>query len=106
MAWLDAPTGDDGSSTLADTLGDPNAATDLDLGLVLDVRRFLAALAPAMRRCCAILTEPNVTAAARIAGLHRSVVYDGATRLRVLATAAGLRDYLKPPRQIGSPAGK
>jgi DNA-directed RNA polymerase specialized sigma24 family protein len=106
MVWLDSPTGDHDSSTLADTFYDTAALTDIDLGLALDVRRFVAALTPGLRRCCAILTEPNISEAARAAGLHRSAVYEGAARLRVLAAASGLKDYLVPPRHIASPAGK
>jgi DNA-directed RNA polymerase specialized sigma24 family protein len=106
MVWLDRPTGEDESSTLADSLRDSTAPTDIDLGLVLDVTRFVAALTPGLRRCCAILMEPNISEAAPIAGQHHSAVYDGVARLRLLASAVGLHDYLVPPRQIGPPAGK
>lgn len=106
IAWLDAPTGDDGGPGLADVLADTTAPTDIDLGLAFDVRRFVATLTQALRRCCAILAEPNVAEAARVVGLHRSVVYEGVTRLRVLATAAGLRDYLNSSRQPERPCGK
>ena len=106
IAWLDAPTGDDKGSTLAETLRDPATPTDIDLGLALDVRRFVAALTPALRRCCKILVEPNVAEAARAARLRRSAVYEGAGRLRVLATATGLQDYLVSSRHIGPTAGK
>lgn len=106
LVWLDAPTGDDDGRTLADTLADPGAATDLDLGLVLDVRRFMAGLTPAMRRCCGILLSPNLSAATADAGLHRSSVHENARRLRKLADAAGLREYVAAPRQSAKHAGK
>lgn len=106
MVWLDALTGDDESSTLANRLCDPNDPTEIDLALALDVRQFVAALTPALQSCCAILNEPNISEAARIAGLRRSAVYERAARLRVLAAASGLKDYLVPPRHIGSLAGK
>ena len=83
-----------------------NGPDRFDVGLALDVRRFVAALTPGLRRYCAILIEPNISEAARIAGLRRSAVYESVARLRVLAAASGLEDYLVPPRQIGSPVGK
>ena len=94
LAWLDAPTGDKDGSTLGDTIPEPCPVTDTGLGLAIDVRRFVAGLSPAMRRCCAILATSNVVDAARRAGLHRSCVYEGAARLRMLAAAAGLRAYV------------
>jgi DNA-directed RNA polymerase specialized sigma24 family protein len=106
---LDLPAAnDDGDATLADILSDPDEPADLDEqhGLRLDVRRFVAGLTPALKRCCAILLAPNVTEAAAAAGLHRSSVYESAQRLRRLAAAAGLQDYVGGPRHIAQPAGR
>ena len=104
LVWLDQPI-DDEQHTLADTLADPDAPSDQDHGLTLDVKRFVAGLSPAMRRCCAILLAPNVAAASATAGIHRSSVYENAQRLRKLAVAAGLQEYVIPPRHIRAPAG-
>jgi hypothetical protein len=97
---------EDGLLTLADTLPDLRSPSDLEWSLAFDVRRFLSGLSPALRRCCDILVSPNIADAARLAGLHRSSVYEGAVRLKALATSVGLNDYPNPTRQIGSPAGR
>ena len=96
LASLDAPIGGDDEGTLADALADPDTATDIDAhdGLKLDVRRFVAGLTPAQRRCCDILLAPDVREATARAGLHHSSVYENARRLKKLAEAAGLKDYL------------
>ena len=94
LASLDAPRDDADATTLADAVADPAALTEVEHGLVLDMRRFLAGLTPALRRCCDILLAPNVCEATARAGLHRSSVYENARRLRKLAEAAGLRDYV------------
>jgi len=94
-AWIDAPIEeDDGAATLADTLADPTAPTDISHGLALDMRRFVEGLTPALRRCCEILLVPNLKEAAAIAGLHRSSVYENMHRLRRMAAHAGLQEYL------------
>lgn len=105
LAWLDQPI-DDEQHTLADTLPDPAAVSDQDHGLTLDVKRFVAGLSPAMRRCCAILTTPNIREASANAGLHRSSFYENVQRLRKLAEAAGLKEYVAAPRQVGGRAGR
>lgn len=108
MRWLDAPLGDDDGATLADTLADSTAPADADAlyGQTLDVRRFVAGLSPALKRCCAILLAPNVVEAAAAAGMHRSSVYENAHRLKTLAAAAGLKNYLSGPRHLAKPAGR
>jgi len=105
---LDAPLDELEGATLADTIAQPTSGdgADVDLGMALDVRRFVQGLTPALQRCCSILMAPNVAEAAAAAGLHRSSVYECAERLRKLATAAGLHDYVVAPRQIARPAGK
>ncbi len=105
LVWLDQPI-DDEQHTLADTLPDPAAVSDQDHGLTLDVKRFVAGLSPAMRRCCAILTAPNIREASANAGLHRSSFYENVQRLRKLAEAAGLKEYVAAPRQVGDRAGR
>jgi hypothetical protein len=68
-----------------------------DAGLRHDLRRFVAMLPPALKRCCSILTNGSVGEAARKEGLHRSSHYDAVARLRHKAHEAGLRDYLRHP---------
>ena len=99
MISLDSPISNDNPDTLADHLVDPDGA-GLDHeyhGLVLDVRRFIASLTPALQRCCAILLAPNISNSAIAAGIHRSTVYENAERLRKLAVVGGLRDYVVGP---------
>lgn len=110
MLSLSLPLDDEeeGGATLADALPDPRSLADLDEqhGLSLDVRRFTQHLTPALQRCCSILLAPNVADAAAEAGLHRSSVYENLHRLRSLATAAGLHDYVRAPRHFVEPASK
>ena len=94
------------SGTLADTLPDPAAPGELDHGLALDLRRFIESLSPALRRCCAVMAAPNIRRAAAQAGTHRSSLYENARRLRRQAEAAGLREYVAPPRHLPQPAGR
>lgn len=67
---------------------------DVEVGMRLDVSRFVAGLSPALRRCCEILMSGNIAAAAAEAGLHRSSAYEGMQRLRRLAELAGLAEYI------------
>lgn len=110
MLSLALPLDDEGQNglTLGDTLADPGSEAEPDEqhGLPLDVRRFVQHLTPALQRCCSILLAPNVAEAAAEAGLHRSSVYENVQRLRRLATAAGLHDYIRAPRHFAEPAGK
>ncbi|MDO9502719.1 sigma factor [Falsiroseomonas sp.] len=108
MVCLDAPLDDPEGGTLADTLTQPVDVDgcDTDPEMALDVRRFVASLTPALRRCCSILAAPNVVEATAAAGLHRSSVYENAGRLRKLAAAAGLRDYVAAPRHFAHSAGR
>jgi DNA-directed RNA polymerase specialized sigma24 family protein len=92
--------------TLADTLADPSALSDVDQALSLDMKRFVAGLSPALQRCCAILLSPNRREASTEAGVHRSSVYESAHRLRKLAEAAGLREYISAPRHFDDRAGR
>jgi DNA-directed RNA polymerase specialized sigma24 family protein len=103
---IDDPVDGPDGCTLADTLSDPGAPGELDHGLALDLRRFIASLSPALQRCCAILAEPNIRLAAAQAGSHRSSLYENAHRLRRRAEEMGLRIYLAGPRQISTPAGR
>ena len=106
LAWLDQPIDGCDDCTLADTLTDPAAASDLEHGLALDVRRFAAGLSPAMRRCCVILLMPNIREAVANAGFHHSTFYENARRSRNLAEAAGLKEYVAAPRHIAEHAGR
>jgi DNA-directed RNA polymerase specialized sigma24 family protein len=68
-----------------------------DTGLRHDLGRFVAKLSPALKRCCAILTNSSIGEAVRKEGLHRSSHYEAVARLRRKAREAGLRDYLGDP---------
>jgi RNA polymerase sigma factor (sigma-70 family) len=99
---------DDGAErpVLADSLPDPQAVSEVDQALALDVRRFLEELPPALRRCCDLLLTPNLRAASAEAGLHRSTIYENARRLRRLAERAGLRNYVAAPRHFADRTGR
>ena len=103
---LDDYVDDDAQQTLADTLADPSALSDVDQALSLDMKRFIAGLPPALQRCCTILLTPNRREASTQAGVHRSSVYESAHRLRKLAEAAGLREYIPAPRHFEDRAGR
>lgn len=103
---LDRSADGDESLTLAERLADPAAPDEVSLGLAMDLRRFVAGLTPALRTCCDILLAPNVRSATARAGVHHSSFYENAHRLRQKAEAAGLREYLPPPRHIERRAGK
>ena len=96
LVSIDAPDGDSGLA-LGETLPDRSSPSELDLGLMLDVRRFVAGLPAALQRCCLVLMSPNVTKAAQDQRVNRSSCYENRQRLRQLATAAGLGDYLAVP---------
>jgi len=89
---LDDYVDDDEQQTLADTLADPAALSEVDQALTIDMKRFIAGLPPALQRCCTILLTPNRREASMEAGIHRSSVYESAHRLRKPAEAAGLRE--------------
>lgn len=67
---------------------------ELQHGLCMDVRRFVAGLSPALQRCCEILMTGNIASATAAAGLHRSSIYESFGRLRQRAVCAGLGDYV------------
>ena len=89
---LDDYVDDDEQQTLADTLADPAALSEVDQALTIDMKRFIAGLPTALQRCCTILLTPNRREASMEAGIHRSSVYESAHRLRKPAEAAGLRE--------------
>lgn len=105
QVWLDEPLEIDGAATLCEVLADPAGRSELDLGLGMDVRQFVAKLTPALQRCCAMLLAPCLSEAATEAGLHRSTLYENIQRLRLQAVAAGLADYLPTSQQIHPLAG-
>lgn len=105
VALDDFVDGDD-QQTLADTLADPAALGEVGQAITLDMKRFIASLPPALQRCCTILMTPNRRDASMEAGIHRSSVYESAHRLRKLAEAAGLKEYISAPRHFGSRAGR
>lgn len=97
-----APAGDDDEPcTLGELLSD-DARLHADPGcsfedahwLRHDVRGFVASLTPALQRCAEILASEHIAVSARAAGLHRSTVYESASRLREKARRAGLDVYL------------
>lgn len=103
---IDEPLEDDLGQTLADVLADPMAPGELDHGLALDLRCFVAGLTPALQRCCEILLAPNLRAATVQAGVHHSSLYENARRLRRQAEAAGLKEYVAPSRHFRRHAGR
>lgn len=103
---LDDYVDGDAQQTLADTLADAAALGEVDQALIIDMKRFIAALPPALQRCCTILLTPNRREASIEAGVHRSSVYESAHRLRKLAEAAGLREYIPAPRHFQDRAGR
>jgi hypothetical protein len=105
IGFDDPIDGSDGGA-LVDILSDPAAPGELEHGLVLDFRRFIEGLSPALQRCCAILAEPNIRLAATQAGTHRSSLYENARRLRRQAEAAGLKEYVAPSRHFRRHAGR
>jgi DNA-directed RNA polymerase specialized sigma24 family protein len=64
--------------------------------MAVDLRRFVESLTPSLRRSCAWLLAENHRAQANALGLHRSTVYEAASKLRHLAVAVGLLQYLGP----------
>lgn len=64
--------------------------------MAVDLRRFVESLTPDLRRCCAWLLAENRRAQANALGLHRSTLYETASKLRHLAMIAGLLKYLGP----------
>jgi len=103
---LDDYVDGDEQQTLADTLADPAALSEVDQALTIDMKRFIAGLPTALQRCCTILLTPNRREASMEAGIHRSSVYESAHRLRKLAEAAGLRDYSSAPRHFEDRVGR
>jgi RNA polymerase sigma-70 factor (ECF subfamily) len=103
---LDGYIDADERQTLADTLIDPAGLSEANQALVIDTKRFIATLPPALRRCCTILLAPNRREASMQAGIHHSSVYEAAHRLRKLAEAAGLREYISAPRHFDDGAGR
>ena len=106
LVWLDEPISGDDADTLAATVADPAAPTEHDLAMLLDVRRFVARLSPALRQCCEILLAPKLCDAAAEVGLHRSSVYENIQRLRAVTNAAGLKEYVVAPRHFSGRSGK
>jgi RNA polymerase sigma-70 factor (ECF subfamily) len=100
---LDSAGDGDDESSLADRLSTADRlwghADELehDAGLRHDLGRFIAALSPALKRCCAVLAHGSIGEAVRNEGLHRSSHYEALGRLRRKAREAGLRDYLVDP---------
>ena len=68
-----------------------------EVALRHDLRRFVAFLPPALRRCCAILVSGSIGEAVQKEKLHRSSYYEALDRLRRRAHEAGLYDYLRDP---------
>ena len=64
------------------------------IGLRHDLARFVAAMPPALRRCCEIVMSGSGSDAVREHGLHRSSYYEALRRLRQRAPEAGLQEYL------------
>lgn len=103
---FDCPADNDAGLILADVLADPRAPDEAALDLAMDMRRFVVGLTPALSTCCGILVAPDIRAATALAGLHHSSFYENVRRLRRKAEAAGLREYLPPPRHIERRAGR
>jgi hypothetical protein len=78
-----------------------------EVSLRHDLARFIAALPPALHRCCVIVTSESIGKALRGHGLHPSTYYENLRRLRHRAREAGLHEYLaSAPRKIARGPGK
>jgi RNA polymerase sigma-70 factor (ECF subfamily) len=105
MISLDAPVGCDDeqgafslgdlTSTRAGLYADEDVEPEASFGLRRDVVRFRETLSPDLRRYADILGDVNVSAAARVAGVHRSTIYVRIAEMRSAAIAAGLHQYLE-----------
>jgi RNA polymerase sigma-70 factor, ECF subfamily len=65
--------------------------------ICLDLDRFIAGLPDRLRCCCHWLMADNRRAAAAVAGLHRSTLYEAARDLKQRAIEAGLDAYISQP---------
>jgi hypothetical protein len=81
---------------LAEMLPAEPTIADVEIGLQLDVRRFVGGLPADLRTLCDILVADSVVEAVRTAGIARSTAYQRAVQLRERAFACGLHLYLKP----------
>ena len=93
---LDAPAEDeDGSElTLLDLLPDEAPPIDESAAIRIDFGRFVAGLPPPLLGCCEVLLADSIAEGARVAGIHRSTVYERTTLLRESALAQGLAVYV------------
>jgi hypothetical protein len=93
---LDAPAEDeDGSElTLLDLLADETPPIDESAAIRIDVGRLVAGLPPPLLDCCEVLLADSIAEGARVAGIHRSTVYERTTLLRERALAQGLAIYV------------
>jgi hypothetical protein len=66
-----------------------------DLGLQIDVRRFVGHLPFHLAETCGLLVTDKVIAGARAAGISRSTVYEHVARLRQHAAASGIDGYVR-----------
>jgi DNA-directed RNA polymerase specialized sigma24 family protein len=93
---LDAPARDeDGSElTLLDLLPDEAPPIDESAAIRIDVDRLVAGLPPPLLDCCEVLLADSIAEGARVAGIHRSTVYERTALLRERALAQGLAIYV------------
>ena len=96
MMSLDAPP--PGTNEIALPLGEllpaESAFTEDEIGVQIDMSRFLRTLPGSLLDPCDILLADSVTAGAREAGISRSSVYAQLPDLRARAKSAGLLIYI------------
>ena len=74
-----------------------------DVGLQIDVRRFVGRIPSHLLETCGILIADKVLAGAREAGISRSTVYERVARLREQAAASGIHVYVRPDTSPSAP---
>jgi RNA polymerase sigma-70 factor (ECF subfamily) len=85
---------DGGEHRLIDVLPDEQSLTEENLGLIIDIRRFVGRLGTPEQQGCELLTADNISEAAQRARINRSTAYERIHRLRAKAIDEGLGCYV------------
>ena len=80
-----------------------SADSSSDLGLQIDVRRFVGHLPSRLAETCGLLVTDKVLPGARAAGISRSTIYEHVARLREQAAASGIDIYVRPDTSPRTP---
>jgi RNA polymerase sigma-70 factor, ECF subfamily len=105
LVSLDAPAPGTNESALplGELLLEENAMDEDQLGMHIDMSRFVSTLPDSLINCCEILLAKSVADGAREAGIARSTAYERLAGLRSRARTAGLLIYVADvPDRFGS----